>query len=185
MPIRGEQAEVHAALDGAQIILAVARTAPKSRGIDRVVTAIVADRDEIEALATAMEGFKDKWPTFARDAEGVRRSVAVALLGVKGSKSKGLNCGACGHRTCAEFDTAPKNVGPAYMGPNCAFYVVDLGIALGVAAKAAVELGLDNRIMFSAGTAARSLGLIDADLAFGIPLSVTGKNPYFDRVWPK
>ncbi|MEM2904275.1 MAG: DUF2148 domain-containing protein [Candidatus Bathyarchaeia archaeon] len=185
MPIRGEEAERQAALEGAQTILAVARTAPKARGIDRVVTAVVADRAEVEALAKAMEALGEKRPTFARDAEGIRRSVAVALIGVKGLKSKGLNCGACGYSTCAEFDAAVKKAGPAYMGPNCAFYLIDLGIALGVAAKKAMELGLDNRIMFSAGTAARSLGLLDADVALGMPLSVTGKNPYFDRVWPK
>jgi len=185
MPVRGEEAEAHAALEGAQTILAVARTAPKARGIDRLVTAIIVDRAEKEALATAMEGLREQWPTFARDAEGVRRSAAVALLGVKGSTSKGLNCGACGYRTCGEFDAAAKSLGPAFMGPNCAFYVVDLGIALGAAARAASELGLDNRIMFSIGASARKLGMIDADVAFGIPLSVTGKNPYFDRVWPR
>ena len=44
------------------------------------------------------------------------------------------------------------------------------------------DLRIDNRIMFTAGKAAASLGLLgDKKLIFGIPLSVSGKSPYFDR----
>ncbi|MGP8331481.1 MAG: DUF2148 domain-containing protein [Methanosarcinaceae archaeon] len=35
--------------------------------------------------------------------------------------------------------------------------------------------------MYSAGTAARIAKLIDADVVCAIPLSVSGKNPFFDR----
>ncbi len=41
--------------------------------------------------------------------------------------------------------------------------------------------GIDNRMMYTVGAAAKSLGLLDSDIIIGIPLSVTGKNPYFDR----
>jgi len=58
---------------------------------------------------------------------------------------------------------------------------MDLGIALGSAVKIASDLAVDNRVMYSVGTAARKLGFIDADIAIGIPLSVSGKNIYFDR----
>ena len=61
------------------------------------------------------------------------------------------------------------------------FQLLDLGIALGSAVKTASILNVDNRIMFSAGVAAVKLRLIDADVAMGVPLSATGKNPYFDR----
>ena len=42
---------------------------------------------------------------------------------------------------------------------------------------------VDNRVMFSVGRAARSLGLLGASvtLVLGIPLSVSGKSPFFDR----
>ena len=58
---------------------------------------------------------------------------------------------------------------------------MDLGIALGVAAKIASELNIDNRMMRSIGAAAIRLRLLNSDIVIGIPLSVTGKNPYFDR----
>ena len=48
-------------------------------------------------------------------------------------------------------------------------------------AKLAAELGIDNRIMYTVGAAAKALNLLDSDLIMGIPLSVTGKNPFFDR----
>ena len=45
----------------------------------------------------------------------------------------------------------------------------------------AQELNIDNRMMYTIGAAARKLRLLDSDLIIGIPLSATGKNPYFDR----
>jgi uncharacterized ferredoxin-like protein len=42
-------------------------------------------------------------------------------------------------------------------------------------------LNADNRIMYTIGTAARELGIIDADFVMGIPLSATGKSIYYDR----
>ena len=42
-------------------------------------------------------------------------------------------------------------------------------------------LNIDNRISYTVGAAAKDLELLDADLIIGIPLSATGKNPFFDR----
>ena len=58
---------------------------------------------------------------------------------------------------------------------------IDLGIALGSAVKLAAELSIDNRIMCTIGAAAKRLNLLDSDVVMGIPLSATGKNPFFDR----
>ena len=59
--------------------------------------------------------------------------------------------------------------------------LIDLGIALGSAVKVASELNVDNRIMYSIGRAAMKMGLLKADEIQGIPLSVKGKNIFFDR----
>jgi len=53
---------------------------------------------------------------------------------------------------------------------------MDLGIALGVAAKLAAELNIDNRLMYSAGAAAMTLGLLEADMIIALPLSISEKN---------
>jgi uncharacterized ferredoxin-like protein len=92
-----------------------------------------------------------------------------------------FNCGACGYPSCAALIGAEKREGEDFVGPLCAFQVMDLGIALGVAAKMAAELNMDNRLMYSAGVAARALGLLDADLIIALPLSVSAKNIFFDR----
>jgi uncharacterized ferredoxin-like protein len=58
---------------------------------------------------------------------------------------------------------------------------MDLGIALGVAAKMAAEFNIDNRVMYTAGAAAMTLGLMEADLIVVLPLSISEKNIFFDR----
>jgi len=58
---------------------------------------------------------------------------------------------------------------------------MDLGIAVSSAVKTASIHNVDNRIMYRIGPVARKIGLIDADVALGVPLSATGKNIYFDR----
>jgi uncharacterized ferredoxin-like protein len=93
-----------------------------------------------------------------------------------------LNCGACGHGGCVEFLKVEKREGEDYRGPLCMFQAVDLGIALGSAVKVASDLNVDNRIMYTLGAAARKLGMLDCDVIVGIPLSITGKNPFFDHV---
>jgi uncharacterized ferredoxin-like protein len=91
-----------------------------------------------------------------RDAQNVRDAGIVVLIGV--------NCGPASD----EFWPFKAKL-------------VDLGIAVGSAAKVASDLNADNRIMYSIGVAAKQLGLIEAEEIQGIPLSVTGKNIFFDR----
>jgi uncharacterized ferredoxin-like protein len=68
-------------------------------------------------------------------------------------------------------------------GGVCAFNSGDLGIAIGSAVSRAADLRIDNRVLYSAGKAAVELELLGEDivLAYGLPLSITGKNPFFDR----
>jgi uncharacterized ferredoxin-like protein len=101
----------------------------------------------------------------------------VFLAGIREASVADLNCGACGEETCIRTNTFEGE----FKGPNCALRHLDLGIALGSAVKVAGMLNADNRIMYRAGVVARRLGMIDADFAMGVPLSATGKSPYFDR----
>jgi len=71
--------------------------------------------------------------------------------------------------------------GPEAEGPVCAWRIIDMGIAVGSAVKVASIHNIDNRIMYRVGAVAKKMGLIDADVLIGIPLSVSGKNVYFDR----
>jgi len=172
---------------GASMMAASARTAPKARGVDSVNTLILTGED-LEKLAGEMEKkVKEKsteLPVFKRDADNVRGSAAVLLIGVSRNPKRvelPLNCGACGYKNCKDLLAAGKREGEDFIGPICIFQAIDLGIALGSAVKLAGELSIDNRIMYTVGAAAKKLNLLDSDLIIGIPLSVMGKNPYFDR----
>ncbi|HSR10519.1 MAG TPA: DUF2148 domain-containing protein [Thermodesulfobacteriota bacterium] len=186
--VTSTQAEQDAVLSAAKLIMAAITTSPKTRGLSTVSSALIYG-EEKERLAAAMERKhaqkKSPLDSYPRDAQNVRRSAAVLLIGIRGTVPKRperpLNCGACGNMTCAEFIRSEKKTGEDYKGPLCAFEVVDLGIACGVAAKMAAELNLDNRLMYTAGAAAMSLGYLDAEMIVALPLSVSPKNIYFDR----
>ena len=168
--------EMRAVLDAAARICAAARTAPKAKGDDYIVTLVLTDNDK-DALAAAMERFGEESGAkfFIRDAGNVRSAQAIVLIGAKEGQ-RGLNdiCRYCHHENCA--DCAAKD-------SLCAMDAVDVGIALGSAAATAADLRVDSRILFSAGRAAIREKLLgeDVGLVFGLPISVSGKSPFFDR----
>jgi len=184
MPIiRTEEGEREALLHVSRLMLVSARTAPKSGGIDDILTAVVIGKEK-EALAKEMDKMAEerKIEEFKRDAKNLRYSEAAVLIGVRGRRSFEINCGACGYASCSEFDEVQKKAGLDFMGPTCIFKALDLGIALGSAVKTASLLDVDNRIMYRIGTAARRLKLLpEATVIMGIPISAKGKNIYFDR----
>lgn len=184
MPIiRSEKAEKEAILEVSRLMLVSARTAPKSGGVDDILTAIVYGTEK-ESLAAEMDKVAEerKNEGFKRDGKNVRDSETVILIGVRGTESFELDCGSCGYTNCDEFKKAEKKMGQDFTGPNCVFKALDLGIALGSAAKTASIHNLDNRIMYRIGVAARRLKLLpEASVIMGIPVSAKGKSIYFDR----
>ena len=185
---KSEQAEKDAVNMVATLMAVSARTAPKARGVD-ATDSLILDGDDLEELAAAMERkAKGKPPDtssiFTRDADNVRNSSAVLLIGVKGYPKKienPLDCGACGYPTCQQLANVKKRT-KDFTGPVCIFQAMDLGIALGSAVKLAGSLNVDNRMMYTIGAGAKELRLLDSDVIVGIPLSVSCKSPYFDRI---
>ena len=172
MIIRSELAETAAALNTAHMMCAAARTAPKTRGIDNIVTLILTDED-IRKLSGRMIETGGEGSSIARDGENLLKAQAVVLIGVKRSEY-GLNCGYCGHPTC---EKCMEN------GGACIFATTDLGIAIGSAVSAAADMRVDNRVIYSIG---KIFNLMDESgtediIWMGIPLSVSGKSPFFDR----
>jgi uncharacterized ferredoxin-like protein len=164
----------------AELMEVAARTAPKARGQDYVVTAIL-EGEQLDQLAVKMAeiGERTGRQFLIRDSKNVQASEAVVLIGIKDGATAGLDCGACGKATCSELET--NTLDADFQGPQCAYRLLDMGIALGSAAKMAGMLNMDNRIMYTIGVAARDLGLLDADFLMGIPLSASAKSIYFDR----
>jgi uncharacterized ferredoxin-like protein len=163
-------------IDAAKEMALAARTAPKGRGRDQLHFLILTG-DEKVALADRMEeiGTNDDIAFFVRDAGNVRSAPVILLIGTEASPLGVRHCGFCGWKDCEENRERGTN--------PCAFSVGDLGIAMGSAVSYAARRHIDNRIMFTAGRAAMDMGLFPevVKLANGVPLSATGKNPFFDR----
>lgn len=160
----------------ARKMMLAARTAPKARGVDTLIIALIEGED-IRRISGKMKeiGGRCGMAAFARDAENILACPVMVLLGTR-IRTLGLkNCGMCGFPDCGEKEKHP--------GIPCALNSGDLGIAIGSAVSVAADHRVDNRIMYTAGQAALALGLLgeDVKIAYGIPLSAAGKNPFFDR----
>ncbi|MBI5124462.1 MAG: ferredoxin [Candidatus Omnitrophica bacterium] len=161
--------------DVAEIMAESARTAPKTRGIYNIeVIAIDDDATKKKVIEKMREiSKKENRPSFERDANSIEASPVFIVIGVK-SNPAGLNCGSCGYATCAQLGKT-KGI--------CAYNSIDLGIAVGSAIGVASNFHADNRVMYSIGRACLDLKYFSQTVkqALGIPLSMTGKNPFFDR----
>lgn len=169
----------------AKLMALSARTAPKGKGMDSIVCTIAGPED-LPTLSNEMKRLSDLLGLafFLRDAGNVAASDACVAIGVKGQEPIGINCQGCGYEGCDEMVGAVDPGTPAgpFRGPNCIVKITDLGIAVGSAVKTASLHNVDNRVMYSAGAAALSLGWLEGcTVAFGIPLRASGKNIYFDR----
>ena len=172
---KSSELELAAVKDVAEFMAAAARTVPKTRGMDNIETIVIdipAERDKLTQKMRELSKSLDK-PSMARDADSIKDSSQVLIIGVK-SVPPGLSCDFCGHGTCTALVKS---------GGVCAFNSIDLGIAVGSAVSTAADFRVDNRVMYSIGKAAMDLGLFSKDVkqALGMPLSVTGKSPFFDR----
>lgn len=159
----------------AQEMCLAARTAPKARGMDLLELAVVKGDDILKLSAKMKEiGERENHNTFLRDAENIKNAAVIVLIGTR-RKVVGLRyCAFCGWPTCDDAERA---------GAICAYNTGDLGIAIGSAVSVAMDHRVDNRIMYTIGKAAVDMKLLGNEVvvAFGIPLSATGKNPFFDR----
>jgi uncharacterized ferredoxin-like protein len=157
-----------------------ARTAPKAMGKDFIETVLLTDEQRVKLGEDLISIGKERGiPGYQRDGQNVLDSDAVVLVGLLPHLGVGLDCGACGVSGCAEFNTLSAS--KDFQGPNCALRLLDLGIALGSAAKVASDHNVDNRIMYRIGVSAIRLGYSRSNICHGIPLSATGKNIFFDR----
>lgn len=163
----------------AEFMAVAARTAPKCLGQDYLDIQILAG-DDLLRLADEMDKFGQETGkvNFDRDAENIRYSDAILFVSLRENIPLGLDCGACGQDKCTQLTSRQ---GPDFVGPLCAWRVLDLGIALGSAAKTAGILNVDNRVMYRPAAVARKMGLVQGAIVCAIPISATSKNIYFDR----
>ncbi|MGA2480493.1 MAG: DUF2148 domain-containing protein [Spirochaetia bacterium] len=175
MKTEGITLEIEGIMETARAMCVAARTAPKAHGADNLFVALLTG-EEKEEVVTEMRriGETPGAAFFVRDANNVHNAEALVLIGTR-IKTLGIPaCGFCGFKDCKDNEKH---------GAVCAFNTNDLGIAVGSAVSVAADRRVDSRVMFSAGRAAvnlHSLG-VEVRVALGIPLSASGKSPFFDR----
>ncbi|MEW5816708.1 MAG: DUF2148 domain-containing protein [Spirochaetota bacterium] len=175
--IREEEIRKEAILHVAEKMLIAARTAPKGRGMDNTVLVMV-EGDDIKAISDKIKEMaqRDKLPDFfIRDADNILQAPVILLFGTR-IKSMGLSpCGMCGFTNCDEKNKYPDH--------PCSFNTGDLGIAIGSAVSVAMDHRVDNRVMYTVGQAILEMGILgdDVKVVYAVPLSVSSKNPFFDR----
>lgn len=176
MRYESKEMEKRSVLETAARMCAAARTAPKTRGIDRIETVVLTgeEKDGLADKMTELFGITGEANAFfKRDAENVRNSEAVVLIGTKKGFAGLSVCSFCGFQNCGDCHQK---------GGSCAFDYINLGIALSSAAIVAQRDFVDNRIMFSIGRAWMEMEHREDDTIWlGLPLSVSGKSKYFDR----
>ncbi len=184
----------------AKLCAVAAMTAPKSGGqlflkggTPFIETVIVHDKPTLKQLANWLRarGEKHKEPIWFRDADTAEKLDLVLFIGLAGWYPPHYDCGACGYGTCAEFlEARPKHKSAAsveweFNGPVCQLRAIDLGIAVGSAAKTASVNNIDTRCQTRIAAAARHLKILQADLAVALSMSVSHKNIFFDKKMPE
>jgi uncharacterized ferredoxin-like protein len=165
-------------LEIARKMMIAARTAPKGKGRD-TLEMMVVDGKHIKQLSDKLHQMAEETDTgfYHRDGDNILQAEAVFLIGTR-IETLGLNeiCQLCGFRNCKLKELKAPNT-------PCVFNTGDLNLAIGSAVGLAATYHVDNRVMFSVGKAAQELGLFNdsVKIVFGIPLSASSKNPFFDR----
>ena len=182
-----------------QLMAAAAMTAPKSGGQllgagapTFLETVLVDDPATLARLADWMRarGKERREAIWFRDADAAAALDGVLFVGLTNPYPPNYDCGACGYATCAEFLHATKqqradSAELEFTGPTCTLRNVDLGVAVGSAARTAALHCVDARCQTRIAVAARKLGIITADLAVALSLSLTHKAITFDRRMPE
>ena len=182
----------------AKLMAAAAITAPKSGGQlflagkpNFMETVIVSDPEARHELAEWLRarGTERQETIWFRDAEVAEAVDAILFVGIADWYPPNYDCGACGYATCAEFLHATKQLRDEsaeleFAGPTCNLRDIDLGIAVGSAAKTAAIHSIDCRCQTRVAVAARKLGVIHGDVAVALSLSMTHKAIGFDRRIP-
>jgi uncharacterized ferredoxin-like protein len=183
----------------AGLCAAAAMTAPKSGGqlflrgsAPFIETVWLEDRARQAEIAGWMRarGRERREAIWFRDADLCEHVDGVLFIGLKDWYPPVYDCGACGYATCAEFLDATtakrKQAGQVFefAGPTCNLRDIDLGIAVGSAAKTASINNVDCRCQTRVAVAARHLRVIAADVAVALSLSLTHKAEGFDRQIP-
>lgn len=185
----GNELARDALLDVAKLCIAAALKAPQITGKTKIEVLIITDKDLepiLEALMILgrLELFNMLSYLCWKNLYDEGRAPVLVLIGAKVRQSDlNYNCGACGFKTCAEFNRYSKSITPKkrlmIRGPSCHWKIMDFAIACDWAAATCWQNNVTNRIEIASGMAASSLGYLpECDVVIGLPVG-----PNEDLYW--
>lgn len=187
----GNKAAHEALVDIAKYCAQSALNAPQITGRLGLKTAIVTGEDLLPLMeAYSILGAGDEFMLLDyrtyKAAYDAGEPPVVLLLGANTTKSEmAWDCGACGFKTCGEFNKYSKENfgrGAGFQGPSCNWKAFDFGIACDWACAAAHQHNIQNRIQFSAGAILSLLGYMDGcENVLALPLGPNKEFWYYSR----
>jgi uncharacterized ferredoxin-like protein len=196
-----DQAKKENVLTVAKLMVNAALTAPFTGGVPGHEAEIAHGRRELERIAREIERLAHRQvpqrlkKPFLYEAVMVRESDAIVFLGNKRAHESPMDvgCGLCGGEPDCSFfyervphfnglvDTTDRSRKTAVKGPVCVIRSHDLGYAIGSALWIAGRNFVDAKPCYSAGLAARNLGICgQSELVIGVLVAAAAKNPYAD-----
>ncbi len=184
----GAQLAQESLLDVAGHVVHAIHKAPQITGRTEIRTEVLTGDDLIPvievmgSLAKIAQFIRWDYTVFKESYDSGNPPVLVLIGAGTTSAEMAWNCGACGFKTCAQFNKyAKENSGTGLVGggPSCNWKVLDLGIACDWACAAAWQYSVDNRIQGSSGGAALMAGYLPGcSSILGLPLG-----PCRDMAW--
>ena len=185
-----QQAQEHL-LDSARNITQAFLHAPQITGRTVLRTAILTDEDLLPVIEILEEmakvlGFVKVSADTYRKAYDAGHPPVLLLLGADVTQSElGWDCGACGFKTCGEFNKYAKKkrgVGRIFGGPSCNWKYFDYNVAASWACDAAARFHIENRIEGSSGLISMLLGYLPGcNVINGLPLGPCTDIWYYNR----
>lgn len=158
-------------LDTAAKCAQAAFKAPQTTGRLKLQVEVLTQEQEMLPIVEMFEVLGEIQPHAIQLANGYRKLFeageppVIILFGADLTVSEmGWDCGACGFKTCAEFNKYAKqnrNFGVLGQGPSCNWKVLDFGTACSWACAAASQYNVENRIAIFEGAFANMLGYVD------------------------
>lgn len=189
----------------AKLMANTAFTAPKGGGVDQIECCIVYGQEEQEKIAKKVEELaaqnpknKNWYRVLRSEAVMVREADCILFVGNyrAGDSPFDVGCGLCGGSgLCAhvygqrnswygQIDLVEGREERAHRmidGPQCTFFVGDLGYAVGSALYLAKKMYVDARALMSVGVAGQKFNYCpNSSIVMGIPVASLQKNPFVD-----
>lgn len=189
MALDGRKLAHEKLLDTAAKCVQAALKAPQITGRLKLQIEVLTEEKEMLPIVEMFDVFSEIQPHAIQLAKGYRQLFeageppVMILFGADLTVSEmGWDCGACGFKTCAEFNKYARenrDFGVLGQGPSCNWKVLDFGMACCSACAAAAQYHVENRPAIFEGAFANMLGYVEGvSYVIALPL-VTGRELWF------